>query len=38
MHYGTMPVLTGTPDQLRKEASDVQGLEVIELQPGETIG
>ncbi|CAN5659657.1 metal-dependent hydrolase [soil metagenome] len=38
MHYGTFPVLTGTPEQLRKEASDVEGLEVIELQPGETIG
>jgi hypothetical protein len=31
-------VLTGTPEQLRKEASDVDGLEVIELQPGESIG
>ena len=38
MHYGTFPILTGTPEQLRKEASDVQGLEVIELQPGETLG
>ena len=32
-HYGTFPVLTGTPDDLRKEAP---GVEVIELQPGET--
>jgi L-ascorbate metabolism protein UlaG (beta-lactamase superfamily) len=38
MHYGTFPVLTGTPDDVRKEASDVEGVEVIDLQPGDTIG
>jgi L-ascorbate metabolism protein UlaG (beta-lactamase superfamily) len=38
MHFGTFPVLTGTPDDLRREASDVDGLEVIELKPGETLG
>ncbi len=32
-HYGTFPVLTGTPDELRGQAP---GVEVIELQPGET--
>jgi L-ascorbate metabolism protein UlaG (beta-lactamase superfamily) len=32
-HYGTFPLLTGTPDQLRQEA---QGVEIIELQPGES--
>jgi L-ascorbate metabolism protein UlaG (beta-lactamase superfamily) len=32
-HYGTFPVLTGTPDDLRGLAPDV---ELIELQPGET--
>jgi L-ascorbate metabolism protein UlaG (beta-lactamase superfamily) len=32
-HYGTFPLLTGTPDQLRQLAPDA---EVIELQPGET--
>jgi L-ascorbate metabolism protein UlaG (beta-lactamase superfamily) len=32
-HYGTFPVLTGTPDDLRKLAPNV---ELIELQPGET--
>lgn len=37
MHYGTFPVLTGTPDELRKEASDVSGLEVLDLQPGDTL-
>jgi L-ascorbate metabolism protein UlaG (beta-lactamase superfamily) len=34
MHFGTFPVLVGTPDDLRKHASDVQGLEVFELEPG----
>jgi len=32
-HYGTFPLLTGTPDELRKLAPDV---EVIELEPGVT--
>ena len=38
MHYGTFPVLVGTPDELRKEADDVQGLEVVEMKPGDSIG
>jgi L-ascorbate metabolism protein UlaG (beta-lactamase superfamily) len=38
MHFGTFPVLTGTPDDLRREASDVEGLEVVELEPGGTLG
>jgi L-ascorbate metabolism protein UlaG (beta-lactamase superfamily) len=38
MHFGTFPILVGTPDELRKEADDVSGLEVVELKPGETIG
>lgn len=36
MHYGTWPPLTGTPAQLREQARDVEGLEVIELKPGGT--
>jgi L-ascorbate metabolism protein UlaG (beta-lactamase superfamily) len=32
-HWGTFPLLTGTPDQLRQLAPDA---DVIELQPGET--
>jgi L-ascorbate metabolism protein UlaG (beta-lactamase superfamily) len=32
-HYGTFPLLHGTPAQLREQAP---GVEVIELQPGET--
>lgn len=38
MHYGTFPLLTGTPEALRREASDVTGLEVLELEPGGSIG
>ncbi|MGH9498199.1 MAG: metal-dependent hydrolase [Terriglobales bacterium] len=34
MHYGTFPILTGTPAELRKLAPDV---EVREMKPGETI-
>lgn len=37
MHYGTFPVLTGTPDQLREHAADIGGLEIVDLQPGDTI-
>ena len=33
-HYGTFPVLTGTPDKLRELAKDV---EILALQPGETV-
>jgi L-ascorbate metabolism protein UlaG (beta-lactamase superfamily) len=36
-HWGTFPALAGTPDQLRKEASDVEGLEVIDVDPGGTV-
>jgi L-ascorbate metabolism protein UlaG (beta-lactamase superfamily) len=38
MHFGTFPVLVGTPDDLRKEASDVAGLEVADLAPGASLG
>jgi L-ascorbate metabolism protein UlaG (beta-lactamase superfamily) len=38
MHFGTFPVLVGTPDDLRKEAADVSGLEVVDLEPGATLG
>jgi L-ascorbate metabolism protein UlaG (beta-lactamase superfamily) len=32
-HYGTFPILAGTPDELRQQAP---GVEVIALEPGET--
>lgn len=37
MHFGTFPVLVGTPDDLRREAKDVVDLEVIDLEPGGTL-
>jgi len=36
MHYGTFPLLTGTPAALREAASDVAGLQIIELKPGQS--
>lgn len=37
MHYGTFPVLTGTPQALRAATADIAGLEIIELKPGEVL-
>jgi L-ascorbate metabolism protein UlaG (beta-lactamase superfamily) len=36
MHYGTFPVLTGTPEELR-DLIKGEGIEVIALKPGETV-
>ena len=38
MHYGTFPVLTGTPEELKKLTQDIPGLEIHALKPGESIG
>jgi L-ascorbate metabolism protein UlaG (beta-lactamase superfamily) len=35
MHWGTFPVLTGTPQALEAELKDT-GIEVLALKPGET--
>ncbi len=35
IHYGTFPVLTGTPAELRRHLGS-SGVEVLELRPGET--
>jgi L-ascorbate metabolism protein UlaG (beta-lactamase superfamily) len=35
MHYGTFPVLTGRPEQLRELVASI-GVEVIEMKPGVT--
>ena len=35
MHYGTFPILTGTPEQL-KELVEPMGIDVLVLKPGET--
>jgi L-ascorbate metabolism protein UlaG (beta-lactamase superfamily) len=37
MHYGTFPLLTGTPGKLRQLTKAIRGLKVIEMKPGETI-
>ena len=39
MHYGTFPILVGTPSALRDELANrgVEGVEVEELAPGETL-
>ena len=34
-HYGTFPLLTGTPDELRKLVAD--GIEILSPEPGETV-
>jgi L-ascorbate metabolism protein UlaG (beta-lactamase superfamily) len=38
MHFGTFPPLVGRPEQLRQLTQDIRGLEIHELNPGETIG
>ncbi len=38
MHYGTFPILTGTPEKLRELTRDVAGLEIHALKPGESLG
>lgn len=37
MHFGTFPILSGTPQQLRDAGSDIAGLNVIDLSPGDTL-
>jgi L-ascorbate metabolism protein UlaG (beta-lactamase superfamily) len=37
MHYGTFPVLTGTPDEFKAEAKDIAGLEIHVMKPGDTL-
>ncbi len=38
MHFGTFPLLTGTPQELKKLTGDISGLEIHALKPGESIG
>ncbi len=37
MHYGTFPVLVGTPQKLRELTKDITGLQIVDLRPGETL-
>ncbi len=38
MHFGTFLVLAGTPDALKQLTKDIAGLEIIALNPGDTLG
>jgi L-ascorbate metabolism protein UlaG (beta-lactamase superfamily) len=38
IHYGTFPMLTGTPAALRELTQDIAGLEIHALKPGESVG
>lgn len=38
MHYATFPPLTGRPAHVRELTSDIAGLEIHELKPGESLG
>jgi len=37
MHYGTFPVLTGTPAELEQQLAGLPGVSVIALKPGESL-
>ncbi len=37
MHYGTFPMLTGTPDELENMTHDLGGLQHLALKPGEVL-
>jgi L-ascorbate metabolism protein UlaG (beta-lactamase superfamily) len=37
MHFGTFPVLTGTPDKFRELTKNISSLEIHVLKPGETL-
>lgn len=37
MHHGTFPVLTGTPAELRKLTAEMKEVEIIALEPGQSL-
>lgn len=37
IHWGTFPVLAGTPEALREATGDVSGLKVVDLKPGGSV-
>jgi L-ascorbate metabolism protein UlaG (beta-lactamase superfamily) len=37
LHYGTFPLLTGTPEALAEAAGDVANFKVVTLKPGESV-
>jgi len=36
-HYGTFPTLTGTPEELKNQCADMEGLQIHVLSPGEMV-
>jgi L-ascorbate metabolism protein UlaG (beta-lactamase superfamily) len=36
-HYGTFPSLTGTPEELKNQCTDIEGLQIHVLSPGEMV-
>ncbi|MBI3450192.1 MAG: metal-dependent hydrolase [Acidobacteria bacterium] len=38
MHFATFDALTGTPEALRRETAGIDGLEIVALEPGGTLG
>jgi L-ascorbate metabolism protein UlaG (beta-lactamase superfamily) len=37
MHYSTFPALTGTAEAFKEECSDIEGLQIHALKPGESL-
>ncbi len=37
MHFGTFPVLSGTPDELARLTADIDGLQILAMKPGDTL-
>jgi len=37
MHYATFPLLSGTPEELRKLTGDLEEFEILTLKPGEVL-
>jgi L-ascorbate metabolism protein UlaG (beta-lactamase superfamily) len=37
MHYGTFPLLTGTPEKLRELTTDIPDLQIYDIKPGEKL-
>lgn len=37
MHYGTFPLLTGTPEELKRLTDDIPDVEVIKMNPGDIL-
>jgi len=38
MHFGTFPILRGTPEELKRLTADLKGFGVVALKPGQSLG